>query len=126
LSHSSVCFPSSILDIPSLAQLKRILSIELFPIGANNALGTGVTEYSFFLASVIGLLLLRRLDAVRPGPPPYRTWTGNPLIFGAVSSLLVARALISEPSMGLAIIGAGMAGLGVFWLKLRHDGALIV
>lgn len=77
-------------------------------------------EYSFFLASIVGLLLLRRLDAVRLGPAPYRTWTGNPLIFGVVSALLVLRAVITDPTMGLSVVGAGAAGLGVYWLKLRH------
>lgn len=78
-----------------------------------------MTEYTFFLASVVGLLLLRRDDAVRPSPSKHRTWSGNPLIFSGVSALLVARAILTEPMLGLAIMGAGAAGLVVFYAKVR-------
>lgn len=81
-----------------------------------------MTEYTFFFASVVGLLLLRREDAVRPSPVRYRTWAGNPLVFSAVSALLVVRAVITEPALGLAIVGAGASGLGVFWAKVRKAG----
>ncbi|SPN97249.1 uncharacterized protein DNG_00763 [Cephalotrichum gorgonifer] len=84
----------------------------------------GATEYTFFFASTVGLLILRRMDAVRPSPVTYRTWTGNPLIFSAVSALLVIRALVSEPSLGLAIVGAGLAGMGVFRLTFAGKGSV--
>lgn len=79
----------------------------------------GVTEFSFFLASVVGLLLLRREDAVRPSPARYRTWSGNPFIFCGVSTLLITRTMITQPLLGLGVVGAGLAGLGVFRAKVQ-------
>lgn len=81
----------------------------------------GVTEYSFFLASIIGLFGLRAEEATRPSGVTYRTWTGNPVIFGLVSALLIVRAVVAEPMLGLAVVGAGGLGLWVFRAKVR-DG----
>lgn len=82
----------------------------------------GVTEYIFFFASVIGLLLLRRRDALRTSPVTYRTWTGNPIIFSVVSVLLILRTVISEPIIGVAIVCAGAVGLAQFWWRFRRGG----
>lgn len=81
-----------------------------------------MTEYTFFFLSVVGLLLLRREDAVRPSPVRHRTWAGNPLVFSGVSALLILRAVLTEPMLGLAIVGAGLSGLGMFWAKVRKGG----
>lgn len=78
-----------------------------------------MTEFTFFLASVVGLLLLRREDAVRPNTVGYRTWSGNPLIFCGVSALLIARTMITQPLLGVGVVGAGLTGLGVFRAKVQ-------
>ena len=82
----------------------------------------GVTEYIFFFLSVMGLLLLRQRDALRPSPVTHRTWLGNPIIFGVVSLLLILRTVISEPIIGVAIICAGTVGIAQFWFKFRRGG----
>lgn len=68
---------------------------------------------------MVGLLLLRREDAIRPSPVTYRTWSGNPLIFSGVSALLIARTVMTQPMLGLAVVGAGLAGLLVFRVRVQ-------
>ena len=83
-----------------------------------------MAEYLQLFLSVVGLLLLRRLDLDPTAPSAFkgRTWTGNPVIFIAVSGLLLARGVINEPFQGLAIALVALAGVGVFFVKFGLRG----
>jgi hypothetical protein len=80
----------------------------------------GMAEYTFFFASVVGLLILRQREGSFPASVSYRTSTANPVIFAVVSGLLVLRVLISQPSQGLAIVFVGSIGLAIFYLRSRQ------
>jgi len=84
----------------------------------------GLAEYLQFFLSVVGLLLLRRLDLDPTAPSAFkgRTWTGNPVIFSVVSGLLLVRGLINEPLQGLAVTLVALTGVGVFSLKFGLRG----
>ncbi len=72
----------------------------------------------------MGLLVLRHRDGTGPDSPPtsYRTWIGNPIIFAVVSSLLLARGVVSEPMQGAALAAVALVGLAVFYLKFGTRG----
>jgi len=84
----------------------------------------GLAEYSFFLLSVIGLLILRRGEkhGASASTTKYRTWIGNPIAFSVVSSLLIARGVMSEPLQGAAIIFAALLGAAVFGFRFGLQG----
>lgn len=87
----------------------------------------GLAEYSCFLATVAGLLLMRRREAKlstrAAGHAPqipvrsYHTWIGNPLIFTSVSAFLVLRAVVTDPLQGLAIVAVAASGVVAFHLR---------
>jgi L-type amino acid transporter 6 len=84
----------------------------------------GIAEYSFFLLSVLGILVLRRAEKLKPNPvaTKHNTWIGNPIIFASVSGLLILRAVIAEPLQGLAILVVGLIGLAVFYYRFGSRG----
>ncbi|CAN8105770.1 unnamed protein product [Discula destructiva] len=104
-------------------------------MGSFNGLVTliGLAEYSCFLVTVFGLLVMRRREAKRSSQaaeihhtaaPNYRTWIGNPLIFTSVSAFLVLRAIITDPLQGLAILSVAASGLLAFHLRFGLQSLL--
>lgn len=87
-------------------------------------LRAGIAEYSNFLLSTVGLLILRRRDTPQSGrrDVDYHTWIGNPAIFSVVSSLLVLRGVVTDPAQGLVIAIVTLLGLGAFGLRFGLRG----
>jgi APA family basic amino acid/polyamine antiporter len=101
--------------------LQAIWASVLVATGSYRALFTRVvyTEWLFFGAMALGLLLLRRREGFRPA---YRAPGGAllPLVFVAASALIVVNQVISEPlSSGLGLVFV-LAGLPVYlaWQRL--------
>lgn len=95
-------------------------------IGSFNGLVTfiGITEYFWFMMSVLGILVLRRAEKYQPNGTAsrYNTWIGNPVIFASVSALLIFRGVVAEPLQGLAILVVGLVGLAVFYSRFGLRG----
>ena len=76
------------------------------------------TEWIFFAAMAVGLMLLRRRPGYRPS---YRVWAYPvvPILFVAVSAVVVVVQILAVP--GDSIIGLGMVlvGLPIYWLWSR-------
>ncbi|ORY71245.1 large neutral amino acids transporter small subunit 1 [Pseudomassariella vexata] len=106
-------------SVPIFALLLNGLMASVYVmVGSFNGLVTfiGMAEYFFFLMSVLGILVLRRADKHQPNGTRFRhnTWIGNPIIFAAVSGVLILRGVIAQPLQGLGILAVGLAGLAVF------------
>lgn len=86
--------------------------------------GPGLAAYMIFFSSAVGLILLRRRDGRVPGAKAaeYSTWLINPVIFSAISGLLVVRGVISEPLQGGAILLVALLGIGFFSLRFGLRG----
>jgi solute carrier family 7 (L-type amino acid transporter), member 6 len=86
----------------------------------------GLAEYTFFLLSVVGLLLLRRNERRGLGraanTTSYSTWIGNPLIFSTVATLLIVRGVMTDPLQGVAILIVTLLGLAVFYFRFGSRG----
>lgn len=101
--------------------LQAVWSAVLVATGTYRALFTRVvyTEWIFFAAMAVGLLVLRR----RPGyHPAYRVPGGLavPLIFVGAAGFVAISQIIAEPAssaVGLLIV---LAGLPVYALTRRH------
>ncbi|KAI0471936.1 large neutral amino acids transporter small subunit 1 [Xylariaceae sp. FL0804] len=95
-------------------------------IGSFNGLITfvGLSQYFFYLMSVLGIFVLRKADKDQPTgtPPRYQTWIGNPIIFATISAVLVVRGVLSEPFQGLAILSVGLLGLALFYRRFGPGG----
>ncbi|KAI1341999.1 large neutral amino acids transporter small subunit 1 [Xylariaceae sp. FL0016] len=114
-------------SVPILALLANgLLACFYVAIGSFNGLVTfvGLSEYVFFMMSVLGILVLRKGESHGPtgSSPSYRTWIGNPIIFATVSGLLILRGMIQEPLQGLAILFVGLLGLVVFYKRFGACG----
>ncbi|KAJ2897479.1 large neutral amino acids transporter small subunit 1 [Zalerion maritima] len=114
-------------SVPLFAHLLNgVLSALYALVGNFNGLITfiGMAEYSCFLLSVIGVFILRAREARKSTGPSLvpRTWTGNPIIFSTLSSLLILRVLMTEPLQALAICGVQTVGLGVFYSRFGFGG----
>lgn len=77
-----------------------------------------------FFSSAVGLILLRRRDRRAPvaKAAEYRTWLVNPIIFSAISGLLVVRGVITDPLQGAAILLVALFGLAFFSLRFGLRG----
>ncbi|KXH48777.1 large neutral amino acids transporter small subunit 1 [Colletotrichum simmondsii] len=114
-------------NVPLLPlMLNCALSIVYVAVGNFNGLVTfiGLAAYMIFFSSAVGLILLRRRDGRVPGAKAaeYSTWLINPVIFSAISGLLVVRGVISEPLQGGAILLVALLGSGFFSLRFGLRG----
>ncbi|KAF3002978.1 hypothetical protein E8E13_004921 [Curvularia kusanoi] len=80
----------------------------------------GVAGYTFYFATVLGLIVLRvrEPDLERP----YKTWITTPIIFCCVSLFLLSRAVFAEPLQTLLVVAFMAVGLGVWfgWVGRRR------
>ncbi|KAF6841688.1 large neutral amino acids transporter small subunit 1 [Colletotrichum plurivorum] len=106
--------------------LNCALSIVYVVVGSFNALVTfiGLAAYMIFFSSAFGLILLRRRDRRAPTAKAaeYKTWLINPIIFSAISGLLVVRGVISDPLQGAAILLVAVFGVVFFSLRFGLRG----
>lgn len=77
-----------------------------------------------FFSSAVGLIILRQRDNRAPAArvAEYKTWLINPVIFSAISGLLVVRGVISEPLQGAAILLVAVFGVAFFSLRFGLRG----
>lgn len=92
----------------------------------------GISEYSVYIVTCFGSLLLPEIPAdaasspllgysapVRPSRT-YRTYVANPIIFTLVSVALVIRGILIEPWIGLGLVSIVAVGRVVYvWKKSR-------
>lgn len=82
----------------------------------------GVAGYTFYFFTVLGLIVLRVREPNLERP--YKTWITTPIIFCCVSLFLLSRAVFAEPLQTLIVLGFIVAGVPVYWWRVRgRDGA---
>jgi APA family basic amino acid/polyamine antiporter len=76
------------------------------------------TEWIFFAAMAIGLMLLRRRPDYRPG---YRVWAYPivPVVFVLASAVIVVTQVLAVPRDSVVGLGMVLAGLPVYWIWAR-------
>lgn len=80
----------------------------------------GVCSWTFYLASVLGLLVLRIKEPNLNRP--YRTWLGTPILFAAVALFLLLMPIGSAPLEGLAALLFIGAGVPVYYVTQNRAG----
>jgi amino acid transporter len=80
----------------------------------------GVAGYTFYFITVLGLIVLRVREPQLERP--YRTWITTPIIFCCVSLFLLSRAVFSQPLQTLAVVGFVVAGVPVYFWRVRGLG----
>ena len=81
----------------------------------------GVAGYTFYFATVLGLIVLRIREPNLERP--YRTWITTPIIFCCVSLFLVSRAVFAEPVKTLIVVAFIVVGIPIyFWRIGKRDG----
>ncbi|KZL68063.1 large neutral amino acids transporter small subunit 1 [Colletotrichum tofieldiae] len=114
-------------NVPVLPLLLNCaLSAVYVVVGSFNGLVTfiGLAAYTIFFSSAVGLIILRQRDTRAPTAKAaeYSTWLINPVIFSAISGLLVVRGVISEPLQGGAILLVAVFGVVFFSLRFGLRG----
>ncbi|GAK63612.1 L-methionine transporter [Moesziomyces antarcticus] len=102
-------------------QLVLIAAFVLFGSGFASLVNFyGVCSWAFYLASVLGLLVLRikEPNLVRP----YKTFLGTPILFAAVALFLLLMPIGSAPLEGLAALLFIAAGVPVYYLTQASAG----
>lgn len=116
-------------DAPINALLLSALLSSLYIILGNfRALLTfnGLGEYTFFLITVIGVVVLRIRE---PGlRRPYKPNIAVPLIFAVVSGFVVIRGAAFAPVQAGVLIGVWALGLLFYYLRrwLYHETMVVV
>lgn len=78
----------------------------------------GVAGYSFYFATVLGLIVLRVREPQLERP--YRTWISTPIIFCCVSLFLLSRAVVADPLQTLIVVAFTVAGVPVYFWRVRR------
>lgn len=103
--------------------LNSVLCVVYIVLGEFEALITfsGVAAYTFYFATVLGLVVLR---IKQPNlERPYRTWITTPIVFCCVSLFLVSRAVFARPLQALIVLVFILAGVPLyFWRIRKRDG----
>ena len=80
----------------------------------------GVAGYTFYFFTVLGLIILRVREPLLERP--YKTWITTPIIFCCVSLFLLSRAVFADPFQTLLVIAFTVAGVPVYWFRVRRRG----
>lgn len=82
---------------------------------------TGLGEFTFFLFTVIGAVILRfRQPDLRR---PYKPFIGIPILFALVSAFVVIRGAAFAPVLAIILIVLWVIGLLIYWAKVRFTRA---
>lgn len=65
-------------------------------------------------------MMRRRYSDVNNDRHSYRTWTGNLVVFGIVSALIVARGMITNPLQPLGMFIVFIVGLASYRIMLKQ------
>uniref|UniRef100_V5EWI2 Amino acid transporter n=1 Tax=Kalmanozyma brasiliensis (strain GHG001) TaxID=1365824 RepID=V5EWI2_KALBG len=102
-------------------QLVLITAFVLFGSGFASLVNFyGVCSWTFYLASVLGLLALRIKEPNLNRP--YKTWLATPILFAAVALFLLLMPVGSAPMEGLAAFLFISAGVPVYYLTQSRAG----
>ncbi|KAF2432299.1 amino acid transporter [Tothia fuscella] len=83
----------------------------------------GVAGYTFYFATVLGLIILRVKEPELERP--YKTWITTPIIFCCVSLFLLSRAVFASPGQTLVVVGFIATGVPVYFLWVRRGGGIL-
>ena len=78
----------------------------------------GITIYTMYFATVLGLIILRVREPTLERP--YRCWISTPIIFCCVSLFLVSRGVFVQPLQSMVVLGWLGVGLIVWWFTVRR------
>ncbi|KAF2671603.1 amino acid transporter [Microthyrium microscopicum] len=78
----------------------------------------GVAGYTFYFATVLGLIILRIREPNLERP--YKTYITTPIIFCCVSLFLLSRAVFAQPGQTLIVVAFVLAGLPVYFWRVRR------
>ncbi|KAK4657055.1 hypothetical protein QC762_209510 [Podospora pseudocomata] len=108
--------------IPALI-LNAVLTAAYILVGEFSTLLTfyGVAGYTFYFITVLGLIVLRVREPTLERP--YKTWITTPIIFCCVSLFLLSRAVFAQPLQTLIVIAFVVAGVPVYFWRVRGRGA---
>lgn len=108
-------------DAPINALILSVILAALYIIFGNfRALLTfvGLGEFTFFLLTVIGAIVLRfRQPELRR---PHKPFIGIPVLFALVSAFVVVRGAAFAPLLAIILIVLWVIGLLVYWIKARY------
>ncbi|EPQ26381.1 uncharacterized protein PFL1_06029 [Pseudozyma flocculosa PF-1] len=97
-----------------LLQLVLIVMFTVFGSGFASLVNFyGVCSWTFYLATVLGLLVLRIKEPNLQRP--YKTWLPTPILFAAVALFLLLMPVVSAPLEALAAFGFILAGVPVYF-----------
>ena len=98
--------------------LNATITLAYIVVGDFGTLTTfyGVAGYTFYFATVLGLIVLRvrEPDLDRP----YKCWITTPIIFCCISLFLLSRAVFAEPLQTLIVVGFILAGFPLYWWRV--------
>ena len=99
--------------------LNAVLTAAYVVVGEFSTLLTfyGVAGYTFYFATVLGLIVLRVREPNLERP--YKTWITTPIIFCCVSLFLLSRAVFAQPGQTLIVIAFVVAGVPVYFWRVR-------
>ena len=90
-----------------------------------------MTEYTFYFATVCGLLKIRfesQRSRVGNGQSSYRTHVATPVLFCGVSAFIVIRSALSHWLVALTICCFLISGTALYrslwWQRLVMDGSM--
>ncbi|KAK4191361.1 putative B-type amino acid transporter 1 [Podospora australis] len=108
--------------IPALVLNAALTTVYLL-VGEFGTLLTfyGVAGYTFYFFTVLGLIVLRVREPTLERP--YKTWITTPIIFCCVSLFLLSRAVFSQPLQTLIVVAFVIAGLPVYFWRVRGRGS---
>jgi len=80
---------------------------------------TAATVYSFYLATTLAVMVLRRKEPHLERPYRVIGYPVTPLLFAGVCVFLIHAAVIYKPGIAAAAAGLLLLGLGVWWREQR-------
>lgn len=112
--------PKTWLDAPINAIILSVFLSTLYILFGNfRALltFTGLGEFTFFLLTVVGAIVLRfRQPELKR---PYKPFIAIPILFALVSGFVVVRGAAFAPVLAVILVVLWVIGLLVYWVKLR-------
>ncbi|KAL8400592.1 hypothetical protein RB594_000842 [Gaeumannomyces avenae] len=105
--------------------VNAILTAAYVAVGEFGTLVTfyGVAGYTFYFLTVLGLIILRVKEPELERP--YKTWVTTPVIFCCVSLFLLSRAVFAQPLQTLIVIAFVVAGIPVYFWRVRGRGKAV-
>lgn len=114
--HARLGTPAAALIAQGLIATILVIALGSF---IHAVLYTAATVYSFYLATTLAVLVLRRKDPTRERP--YRVWgyPAVPLAFAAVCVFLIYSAVTYKPLIAAFSLVLLLIGLPLWWLSSR-------